>query len=65
MMDAIPLRLILGTLAALGGFGLLVYLAVTLAVRLVEFVERWALDDDIRTLAKRQSEAAVRAHRSH
>jgi hypothetical protein len=59
-------RLILGTLAALVGFGVFILLAVTLAVRITERVERWALDDDVKTLAKRrQSEAAVRAHRSH
>jgi hypothetical protein len=58
-------RLILGTLVALVGFGMFILLAVTLAVRITERVERWALDDDVRTLAKRHREAAVRAHRSH
>jgi hypothetical protein len=58
-------RLILGTLAVLAAFAVFITLVVSAAVRLVDFVERWALDDDVRTLAKRQSEAAVRAHRSH
>jgi hypothetical protein len=59
-------RLILGTLVALVGFGMFILLAVTLAVRITERVERWALDDDdVKRLAKRQREAAVRAHRSH